>query len=435
MTPSPREVFNRLRSFFRKAPLDQELKEEMRSHLQMAFEENIRRGMSPEQARRQALVRFCGIQQSVELHRESRGLPWLDVLTQDLRFTFRTLRRDYSFTIIAVLILALGIGANITTFSVVNTILLQPLPFPDSQQLVRIVEKDPKAGESSKTYTADATQDFQQRNRSFQSVSGYFAFTQPDNFKLIGNSQPLPVTGILVAEGFFQTLGVEPSLGRLFRSEEFVRHAPPVTLLSYPFWKRQFGGDRSIIGRTIDLSNTSVTVIGVLPKTFDFGSVFSPGSKVDLFVPYIMDDFRNDGNDLALVGRLKQNVTLAEAQSEADQLFPQLYFEHKHPEYGKGYTGQLTRLKDYVSGKLRRSLIVLWCAVGMILLIVCVNLSNLLLARLAARSKEFRMRSALGARRARIVGQLLTESMILALGGATFGLGLAFFTIRYLAHQ
>jgi putative ABC transport system permease protein len=156
---------------------------------------------------------------------------------------------------------------------------------------------------------------------------------------------------------------------------------------------------------------------------------------VDLFVPYIMDDFREDGNDLALVGRLKKGVTLARAQSEADQLFPQVLFEHKHPEFKPNYTGQLTVLKDYVSGKLRRSLIVLWCAVGLILLIVCVNLSNLLLARLAARSKEFGMRSALGARRGRIVRQLLTESMVLATAGAAFGLGLAYFTIRYLAHQ
>ena len=435
MRHSLQEAFNRIRCFFRKDPLDQELNQEMASHLEMAVEENIGRGMSAEEAQRQALVRFGGIQQSREIHRDSRGLPWLDILAQDLRFTFRTLKRDYGFTMVAVMILALGIAANITVFSVVNTILLRPLPFRNSQQLVRIVEKDPKAGESSKTYTADATQDFQQRNHSFQSVSGYFAFTGPDNFKLIGNTQPLPVTGMLVAEGFFQTLGVEPSLGRLFRSEEFVKHAKPVALLSYPFWKSEFGGDRSIVGREIDLSNTSATVVGVLPNTFDFGSVFSPGAKVDLFVPYIMDDFRDDGNDLALIGRLKEGVTLAQAQGEADQIFPQLLFEHKHPEYKPDYTGQLTRLKDYVSGKLRRSLIVLWCAVGLILLIVCVNLSNLLLARLASRSKEFGMRSALGAQRGRIVRQLLTESMVLAAGGAAFGLGLAYFTIRYLAHQ
>lgn len=441
MKHSLREALNRIRSFFRKTPLDQELNEELAAHLEMAVEENMRSGMSQEDASRQAFIQFGGVQQARERHSESRGLPWLDVLMQDLRFTFRTLRRNLGFTIVAVLILALGIGANIAVFSVVNTILLRPLPFRDSQQLVRIVEKDPKAGESSKTYTADATQDFQQQNRSFQSVSGYFAFTGPNNFKLSGNSQPLPATGMLVAEGFFETLGVEPSVGRLFRPEEFVHHAQPAALLSYPFWKRRFGGDRSIIGRTVDLSdkvdlnNKSVTVIGVLPETFDFGSVFSPGAKVDLFVPYIMDDFRDDGNDLALVGRLKPGVTLAQAQSEADLLFPQFYFEHKHPEYGKGYTAELTGLKEYISGTLRRSLIVLWCAVGLILLIVCVNLSNLLLARAAARSKEFATRSALGARRLRLVGQLLTESLVLAAAGALLGLGLAWAILAYLVQQ
>src|SRR5579871_6106275 len=319
-----REALHRLRSFFRKEPLDRELDVEMDSHIEMAIEENVRQGLPLEEARRHALIQFGGVQQARERHRESRGLPWLDVLNQDLRFTFRTLRRDRGFAMVAVLILALGIGANVAVFSVVNTILLRPLPFPAAQQLVRIVEKNPKSGESSKTYTADATQDFQQRNRSFQSVSGYFAFTGPDNFKLIRGDQPAPVTGILVAEGFFQTLGVKPSAGRLFRSEEFVQHAQPVALLSYPFWKRQLGGDRSIVGRTIDLNNTPVTVVGVLPDTFDFGSVFSPGAKVDLFTPYIMDDFRDDGNDLALIGRLKPGVTLAQAQSEADELFPQL---------------------------------------------------------------------------------------------------------------
>jgi len=432
---SLQEVLNQVRALFRSEELDHGAKEEMASHLEMAIEENLKRGMSADEARRQALVRFGGVQQAIEKHRESRTLTWVDVLRQDLRFTFRMLRRDSGFAVVAVLILALGIGANIAVFSVVNTILLRPLPFHDPQQLVRIVEKDPKAGESSKTYTADATEDFQQQNRSFQSVSGYFAFTGPDNFKLIGNGQPTPATGLLVAEGFFQTLGVAPSLGRLFRPEEYVQHAQPVALLSYPFWKRRLAGDRSVVGNTINLNNTSVTVIGVLPETLDFGAVFSPGAKVDLFVPYIMDDFRDDGNDLALVGRLKPGVTLAQAQSEADQLFPQFYFEHKHPEYGKGYTGQLTGLKDYVSGKLRRSLIVLWCAVGLILLIVCVNLSNLLLARAAARSKEFAMRRALGAGRARLVRQLLTESLVLAGAGAVLGLGLAYAILSYLAHQ
>jgi predicted permease len=429
-----RQMLNRARSSFRKEHLDQELDAEMAAHLELAVEENIRRGMSSEEARRTAMVRFGGVQQAKEQHRETRGLPWMDVLMQDLRFTFRTLQKDPGFTIIAILILGLGIGANVVVFSVVNTILLRPLPFHDPERLVRIVERDAGTNESAKTYTADATQDYQQQNRAFQSVSGYFAFTGPDNYKLVGNGQPLPATGILVAENFFQTLGVEPFRGRLFKSEEFAKHAQPVALLSYPFWKRQFGGDPGIVGRTINLSNTSVTVIGVLPDTFDFGSVFAPGSKVDLFTPYIMDDFRSDGNDLALVGRLKPGVTLGAAQSEADQIFPQLLFDHKHPDKA-GYTAQLTGLKEYVSGQLRRSLIVLWCAVGLILLIVCVNLSNLLLARAAARSKEFAMRSALGAGRGRLARQLLTESLLLSGAGALAGLILAYAVVAYLGHQ
>jgi predicted permease len=436
-------------ALFRRSSLDAELEAELESHLEMAIEENLERGMPAVEARRLAMVRLGALNTAKDRHREARGLVEADIvvqemkmeiLWQDFKYTMRTLRRDPGFALVAVLILGLGIGANVAVFSVVNTLLLRPLPFPDSQQLVRIVERDAK-GESGRTYTADATEDFEQQNRSFQSVSGYFAFTGLNNFKLSGSGQPVPATGILVAEGFFETLGVQPSVGRLFRREEFLHHAGVAALLSYPYWMRQFGGDRSIVGRTVDLSdkvdlnNKSVTVVGVLPENFDFGAVFSPGAKIDLFVPYIMDDFRDDGNDLALVGRLKPGVTLAQAQNEADSLFPQLYFEHKHPEYGKGYTAQLTGLKEYVSGKLRRSLIVLWAAVGVILLIVCVNLSNLLLARAAARSNELAMRRALGARLGRIVRQLVTESLVLASAGALLGLGLAWAVLSYLAHQ
>ena len=328
---SLRRFLERLRSLATTQAQDQRLREEIEHHIVLQTEKNLRAGLSPIEARRQALVRFGGVQQTLEQHREARGLPWLEVLMQDLRFALRTLMRDRSFTIVAVLILSLGIGANIAVFSVVNTMLLRPLPFSDPQRLVRIVEKEAGTNESGRTYTADATQDFQEQNRSFQSVSGYFAFTGPDNFKLVGSGQPVPVTGILVAEGFFQTLDVQPSLGRLFRHEEFVQHSQPAVLLSYWFWKRQFGGDDSIVGKTINLSNTSVIVAGVLPDTFDFGSVFSPGAKVDLFAPYIMDDFRDDGNDLALVGRLKPGVALAAAQREADEIFPRLLFYHKHP--------------------------------------------------------------------------------------------------------
>ncbi len=431
------QAFGRILAFFRKREEDSKLDSEVASHLEFAIEENLKRGMSPEEARRQALVRFGGVQQAREQQREARGLPWLDVLGQDLRFTLRTLKRDKAFTTVAVLILALGIGANIVVFSVVNTILLRPLPFPNPQELVRITPKKATCGESCRTYSADATAEYRQRNKSFQDVTGYFAFTGPDNFKLMGRGVPLPVTGLLVMDNFFQTLGVAPSLGRLFRPEESLHNAQPVVLVTYPFWKRQLNGDSSIVGQSINFDGKAVTVIGVLPESFDFGSVFSPGAKVDVFVPYIMADFEDDGNDLALMGRLKPGVTLGQAQSEADLLFPTLIIDLKHPEYNKygGYTGHLLEMKEYVSGKLRRSLIVLWCAVGLILLIACVNLSNLLLARAAARSKEFAMRSALGAGKGRLVRQLLTESLVLSAFGGLLGLGLAFTVIAWLAHQ
>jgi predicted permease len=430
-----REAWNRVLSFFHKDQRDSEMETELASHVELAVEENMRQGMPEAEARRKALVRFGGVQQARERQREARGLPWLDVLMQDVRYTLRTLRRDRSFTVVAVLILGLGIGANIAVFSVVNTILLRPLPFPDSQRLVRITAKDPKGGESSMTYTTDATQEYQQRNKSFQQVTGYFAFTGPDNFKLEGHGVPLPVTGILVMGNFFQTLEVEPMLGRLFTAQESLTHTRPVVLLSYPFWKRQFHADHGIVGQAIDLNGTPVTVVGVLPKTFDFGSVFSPGTKVDMFAPFIMHDFEDDGNDLALMGRLKPGVTLGAAQAEADLLFPKLDFDLRHPNFRADYTARHVRLKEYVTGKLHRSLIVLWCAVGMILLIVCVNLSNLLLARTAARSKEFAMRTALGAGRGRLIQQLLTESLILSGAGALLGLGIAFAVIEFLSHQ
>jgi len=430
-----REAMNRARSFFQKRQRDAELDVEIAAHLEMAVEEYTRQGMPPDAARRQALVRFGGVRQATERQRESRGLPWLDVLLQDFRFTLRTLRKDRSFSLIAVLILGLGIGANIAVFSVVYTMLLRPLPFLHPEQLVRILTKHPTGGESGMTYSADATEEYQRRNHSLQEASGYFAFSGPDNMKLIGKDQPRPVTGLAVGENFFHTLGVEPVLGRQFRQEECVHNGRPVALLSHAFWERQFDGNPALVGQAINLDGTAVTVIGVLPETFDFGSVFSPGAKIDLFTPAILDDMRDWGNIMALVGRMKLGTTLAQAQAEADLLFPHLDFNAKHPEYGGGYTARVLGLKDHVSGKLRQSLIVLWCAVGMILLIVCVNLANLLLARAAARSKEFAMRSALGAGRGRLIRQLLTESLTLSLAGAVVGLVLAWAVTRYLAHQ
>jgi predicted permease len=428
-----RQAGERLRSFFRRAPMDRDLDAEMASHLAFAIEENLRRGLFPEEASRQALVRFGGIAQAAEKQREARGLPALDLLMQDLRYTFRTLRRDRSFASVAVLILALGIGANIAVFSVVHTILLRPLPFHDPQQLVWMASDRGVGGLSAVTYTVAAYEEFQRHNRSFQAVTGYDPYFGDTDYKLTGRGEPQQIAGVAVAGDFFPTLGVKPSLGRLFTPEECRKGGRAAVLLSHFFWQRQFAANPAIVGQAIMLSDSPVTVVGVLPASFDFGSVFAPGLKIDIVVPGIMDVFRNEGNTLALIGRLKPGRTVAQAQAEVDVLMPQIRAAHK--DWFDDYATAMTELKDHVSGTLRRSLVVLWCAVGLILLIVCVNLSNLLLARAAARSKEFALRSALGAGRMRIVRQLLTESLVLTGAGAVLGLALAFAITGYLAGQ
>jgi len=431
-----RQMLARVRSFFRKEPLDRELDAEMALHLEMAIEENVRRGMNPEEARRKAMVRFGGVQQAREQQREARGLPWVDVLMQDLRFTFRTLSRDRGFAIIAVLILALGIGANIAVFSVVNTILLRPLPFHDPQQLVWLAGNNGAGGLSDVTYRVDAYEDYARANRSFQEMTAFSPYYSLSETKLVGNGTPKPLQSVWVAGNFFQVLGVQPVLGRQFTPEESVKGGSPVALLSYPFWQRQFHGDLSIVGQAITLGDERVTVIGVLPESFDFGAVFAPGTKMDLFVPLKMDSIRSWGHMLSVVGRLKPGVTIGQAQAEANVLYPQIRVAVQgNDSWSTDVMTSTLGLKDYISGKLRRSLIVLWCAVGMILLIVCVNLSNLLLARTATRNKEFAMRSALGAGRGRLVRQLLTESLVLSGAGALLGLAFAYAVVAYLAHQ
>jgi predicted permease len=411
-----------------------ELAEELESHLRMAAADRVERGASPGDARREAMREFGNVPLVADVTRERWGWLRMEHVMQDLRYALRTLGRDRSFTIIAVLILALGIGANIVVFSVVNTILLRPLPFYQPERLVWIAPPDTGHDLSGATYSADAYDDLRAMNRSYEDVTGYYAFSAPDNVKLTGRGEPKPLTTIPVAGNFFHVLGVEPMLGRGFTEEE-TRTGGSAVMLSYGYWKRQLGGDRSLVGKALTLNGTPLTVIGVLPETFDFGAVFSPGAKVDAFTAQGMNDIRNDGNTLALIGRLKPGVTLAQSRTEATTLFPKFYWSKKYPTSNNQYKATPIFLKDYVSGALRRSLIVLWCAVGTILLIVCVNLSNLLLARAATRSKEFALRVALGAGRGRLVRQLLTESLVLSGAGAVLGLVFAYAATSWLAHQ
>jgi predicted permease len=432
-----RRAWARIHSFFHKPPLDADLEAEIAMHIELAIEENLKRGLTHVEARRQALVRFGGMDLVKDQQREARGLMKLDILLQDCRYTVRSLGRDRGFTLVAILILALGIGANIAVFSVVNTLLLRPLPFRDAQQLVWIAPPPTKCGLSCATYSTGAYDAFRMRTRSFQDVTGYFAFSSADNLSLkIGNGSPVTATSIDVIANFFQLLGVQPAMGRTFTADDARDGAAPVVLLSNPWWRRQFNADPNIVGKSFDMNGQQTTVVGVLPASFDFGAVFAPGTKVDAITPlnlYGQPQFW--GNIVTLIGRLKPGVTLAQATDDSRNPLPYMCNNPKFPGSCGQYEAVPVPLKNYVSGKLRGSLVLLWSAVGGILLIACVNLSNLLLARSAARGKEFAMRTALGASRARIVGQLLTESLILSSAGALCGLGLAAVLIAWLRHQ
>ncbi len=439
MIDSFRRACRRVLAAFRPAPLDTDLEAEIASHLDAAIEDNLRLGMTPEEARRRALVRFGGVARAMEQQREARGLPALDIFAQDLRFTLRKLRREPAFACIAILVLGLGIGANVAVFTVVNTLLLRPLPFREPDRLVWLATNEGKGGLSNQTYTVSAFEEFRRNNRSFEDVTAYQTFFNSIQYKLTAGGDPVPVVGIQVAENFFPLLGVKPLLGRLFTPEECRKGGRAAALLSYRFWQRQYGGDPGIIGRTITIDAAPpditgpVSVIGVLPASFDFGPVFSPGMQVDFYVPAYMDFWRTWGNTLAVLGRLKPGISLGQAQAESNLLFPQLRAAHR--EWFSDYRSTLFSLQDRVSGRLRRTLYVLWCAVGLILLIVSINVSNLSLARAMSRGKEFAMRTALGAGRGRLVRQLLTESLALSGAGALLGLGVAWAITSYLARQ
>lgn len=356
---------------------------------------------------------------------------------QDARYTFRTLGRDPGFAVVSTLILTLAIASNIVVFSVVNTLLLRPLPFPDSHDLVWIAPPPTDCGLSCATYSADAYEEFREQSRVYQDVTGYEAFTTPDNLRLTGRGEPQSATGIEVIGNFFQVLGVQPAMGRVFTLDEARGGPHPVALLTNAYWRRQFNANPNIVGQAIELNGAPFTIVGVLPDSFDFGAVFSPGAKVDLFIPLDLNLERNWGNIVTLLARLKPGVTIAQALDDANRVAPNIYQSVRFPQTLGRYKGQLipVPLKDYVTGKLSRSLIALWCAVGVILLIAGVNLSNLMLARAVARGKEFAVRGALGASRGRIVRQLLMESLVLSSAGAVLGLGLALTLIRWLAHQ
>lgn len=342
------------------------------------------------------------------------------------------MRRDYGFTLFAILIIALGVGASCTIFSVVNTILIRPLPFRDPARLVWIANHNDNTDDmSGKTVQVDYLLDYRQKNQSFDDLAAYFAFYGAGDAKLIGDGQPERLTSIPVTQNFFPLLGVQPQLGRQFSAEECKWNGPKVAMLSDALWRRRFGADPKMIGRALDFDGGPVTVVGVLPAWFDFGTIFAPGTKVDLYEPFPLSPETNRwGNTIAIVGRLKPGASLGTAQAEAAILGKQL--EKQHPNMND-FDPKLSMLASHISSRLKPALLVLACAVGVVMLIVCANLSNLLLARSAARRKEIAVRVALGAERRHLLSQILTESLLLSCTGAVLGVAFAYAGTRLLA--
>lgn len=413
----------------RRRERDEDLEAEIATHLEYSMEEYLRQGMSVEEARRRALVELGGIEQAKELHRDSRGLPFLDTLFQDTRHGLRTLRRDAGLALFAVLVTGLGVGASSTVFNVVNALMLRPLPFDDPERLVWIAN-DLGEGMSAQTVQVSNLLEFRSQNQSFSDVAAYFAFYGVGDSKLTGTGEPERLTNVPVSENFFPLLGVKPVLGRQFSADECKWNGPRAVLLTHGFWVRRFASDGGIVGRPLTLNGNPVTVVGVLPASFDFGAVFAPGTHVDLFSPFPLTKETNRwGNTLGLVGRLKPGVGLGAAQAEAAVLGKHISDSDRNRN---ALRPALTMLHEHVSGSFRSTMVLLVCAVGMVMLIVCANLSNLLLARSATRQKEMAIRAALGAGRGRLIRQMLTESLMLATCGAALGLLMATAATRVL---
>jgi predicted permease len=420
-----RTIWLRLRSLVQPRAVKQEIDEELRFHIERRTAENIADGMSPEDAAREARRRFGNVQTVREQCREKRGANFGEEMWQDIRFGARQLRKNPGFAAVAVLTLALGIGANTAIFSVVDAVLLRPLAYPDSGQLVSLSERGPDWSGGSLSFPNFTDW------RNQQSVFERFGVFSGGNFTLTGAGEAVRLEGEMMSADVFAALRAQPEIGRVFREDEDKPGAPPVAVISHALWQNRFGGEAGIVSRTISLDGKPYTILGVMPAGFEFPN------KVDLWLPVgpfsAAPSWQMRDNHPGLFGlaRLKPGVTLEKARTDLGVIAARL--EQQYPDSNKTRGVQIDRLLDNKVGNVRRALWILLGAVSFVLVIACANVANLLLARAAAREKEMALRAALGAGRWRITRQLLTESGLLAMLGAAVGLLFAKGVLRVVA--
>jgi macrolide transport system ATP-binding/permease protein len=420
-----RAAMKRFAGMFSSGRREEEFASELEGHLQMHIDDNMRAGMTAEEARRDALVKLGGMERTRQAYRERGTAPFFETLWQDLRFALRQLTKNPGFTITAVLMLSLGIAASVAIFAFVDAALLKPLPYEDPHTLADVTESVavfPHANLSYPDYL-----DWKKMNHSFRSLDVYTG----TGYLLDTPSGVEPVTGLRVTDGFFHTLGVVPLLGRDFYSGEDLLSAPRTVILSYAAWQKRFGGRKEIVGQSVSLSGTPYVVVGVLPDSFEF----APRNNAEFWTTMHAGgsntcDLRRSCHGLVGVARLKDGVSLALALADTKAIAQQL--ERQYPDSNRGQGATVQSLTEAFVGDIRPILLLLLAGAGLLLLIACVNVASLLLVRSESRRREIAVRGALGASPLRLARQFVTEGVLLVFGSTLLGLVCAVFASQAL---
>jgi putative ABC transport system permease protein len=421
-----KKMFSGARAVFQKDQVEREMDQEVRFHLEMEIQQNIRRGMSPSEARLVALRSFGGVEQVKEQCRDERGGRLLEALLQDVRYGARVLTKNPAFTLVALITLALGIGANTAIFSVIYGVLMRPLPYQDGSRLVVLHQLATRAAADNQNlgFSVKEIADYREQSQTLDGVAEHHTMS----FILLGREQPERVQTAVVSANFFDLLGVKPILGRTFLPDDDQKGADAVLVLSYKYWLESHGGDRSIVGKVFTMNDRPHTVVGVLPPIPQYPV------ESDVYMPTVACPTRSSdraiGNRnfrmMSVFGRLKPEASVEQARADLSLIASNLKKEYPdaYPE-SRGYDATAVLLKEELTQNGKPTFLILLATAGLVLLIACANVANLTLARLMRREREMAIRAALGAGKGRLVRQLLTESTLLALAGGALGLLLA----------